>query len=114
MNFPFGTPVDLLKRTAAGHDEYGDETDTVTTETVVGAFSPGGVAGAGRSGSESDTTGVITQPTVYLPPGVDLSSLDAIRVDGRVYEVDGNPIPWSNPFTGLQFGVEVRLTGRES
>lgn len=115
MTFPFGQDIVLVLRTSTGVDEFGDEAGTVVERTVVGAFSPGGVTAGGRAGSESDATGVVTQPTVYLPStSADLSFLDAVRVDGVTYEVDGRPIVWRNPFTGARPGVEVRLATRET
>jgi hypothetical protein len=58
---------------------------------------------------------VVLQPAVYLPADVvDLTRLDAVRVDGVTYEVDGRPITWQNPLTGARPGVEVRLTTRET
>lgn len=113
--FPFGQDIVLIRRTTTGNDEWGDESGTTAEETVTGAFSPGGMIGGGRAGSEADGLGVVTQPTVYLPGAtVDLSFLDAVRVDGITYEIDGQPIPWRNPFTGNRPGVEVRLAARET
>lgn len=116
MPFPFGQDIVLIRRSTTGNDEWGDESGTTTEETVTGAFSPGGmIGGGGRSGSEADGLGVVTQPTVYLPGAtVDLSFLDAVRVEGVTYEIDGQPIPWRNPFTGNRPGVEVRLAARET
>lgn len=108
MRFPFGQSIVLIRRTSSGVDEYGDDAPISTEETVVGAFSPKGSA-------EASGTGVVTQPTVYLPAeAADLTFLDAVRVNGITYEVDGAPMVWDNPFTGERFGVEVRLTGRET
>ncbi|NUT04720.1 MAG: hypothetical protein HOV76_14670 [Hamadaea sp.] len=108
MQFPFGQEITLIFRTPGNTDEYGDETGTATEETVLGAFSPKGSA-------EANGTGIVTQPTVYIPPRpADLTFLDAVRVAGITYEIDGAPIVWDNPFTSESFGVEVRLTGRET
>jgi hypothetical protein len=115
VTFPFGQDVVLLLRTSTGVDEFGDDTASVVERTVRGAYSPGGVVGGGgRAGAESETTGVVLQPTVYLPAdATDLNRLDGVRVDGVTYEVDGQPIRWNNPFTGAKPGIEVRLAARE-
>jgi hypothetical protein len=55
---------------------------------------------------------VTTQPTVYYLPGTDVDAVDAVTVNGLLYEVDGEPNVWPpSPFTGWQpeYSVEVRL-----
>jgi hypothetical protein len=104
VTFPFGRDVSLVRRTKSGTDAYGNDAFTTTTTVVKGAFAPGG--------STEQVQGqdvLITQPTVYLPAGTDVSAVDAIDIDGDRFEVDGTPNHWMNPFTGWQPGVEVRL-----
>ena len=104
MTFPFGQSVSLVRRTVTGQDAFGNDVYAAVSTVVPGAFAPGG--------STEQVQGqdvLITQPTVYLPPGTDVSAVDAIDVAGDRYEVDGSPNHWSNPFTGHAFGVEVRL-----
>lgn len=109
VTFPFGREIGLIRRTKLPTpDAYGDDQYTVTEETVRGAYSPAGSA-------EAKGTGVVTQPTVYLPPGLaPLTFNDAVRVDGVIYEIDGDPMDWQNPFTGHKPGIEVRLVGRST
>jgi hypothetical protein len=102
VTFPFGTPITLITRSGETTDSYGDEDVTATEVTVIGAFDPGG----GYS-EQDDTTD--TRPSVLLPPGSVVTWIDAVRVAGITYEVDGPPMPWNNPLTGRQFGVQVRL-----
>ena len=104
MIFSFGRSVSLVRRSKSGTDAYGNDVFATTSTVVAGAFAPGG--------STEQVQGqnvVITQPTLYLPPGTDVSAVDAIDIDGDRFEVDGTPTDWVNPFTGWNPGVEVRL-----
>jgi hypothetical protein len=104
--FPFGQPVLLSKRVRSGVDGLGNDVFTTVDSVVVGAFNPGG--------SSEFTDGratVVTQPTVYLPSGTDVSAIDFVTVGGVVFEVDATPLVWVNPFTGWAPGIEVRLKG---
>lgn len=105
MTFPLAEPVTLLANGAVTTDDYGDPVPAQTSVTVLGAFNPG-------MSTEDDTqdTGR-TQPEVYLPPGTDVSWIDAVQVRGATYQVDGVPDEWVNPFTGWNPGVVVRLSG---
>lgn len=104
MDFPYGVPVTVVTRTASGRDADGNTTWTETSVTVTGAFAPGGSSELIQG---QDT--VITQPTVYLPSGTAVQPTDRVTVAGLTYEVDGSPNEWINPFTGSDFGVEVKL-----
>lgn len=104
MTFPFGRSVSLVRRSKSGTDAYGNDAFTTTSTVVRGAFAPGG--------STEQVQGqnvLITQPTLYLPAGTDVSSVDAVDIDGDRFEVDGSPNDWTSPFTGWSPGVEVRL-----
>lgn len=104
MTFPFGQVVSLVKRVKSGEDALGNDVFSTSSTDVLGAFTPGG---SSEQVQGQDT--VITQPTVYLPAGTDVSAVDAIDVEGDRYEVDGSPNDWQNPFTGWRPGVEVKL-----
>lgn len=104
MTFPFGQPITLVIRTKGEPDSFGNDTWTTTTTTVAGAFNPGASAELVQ-GQDILTV----QPTVYLPPGTVVGAIDAVQVGGEQYEVDGSPNTWTNPFTGWQAGVEVKL-----
>lgn len=99
--FPYGHQITLVRRIAGPEDDYGDETVTTAEETVTGAFDPGGFS------ERDDVTDV--RPAVLLPPGHDLTFLDAVRYAGVTYEVDGPPQVWDSPFTGRKFGMRVPL-----
>jgi long-subunit fatty acid transport protein len=93
-----------LTRTKGAPDAYGNDTWTTTSSTVRGAFNPG------TSSELVQGQDLLTvQPSVYLPTGTAVTAVDAVQVGGQVYEVDGSPNDWANPFTGHAFGVEVRL-----
>lgn len=100
---PFGQQITLVKRVPGPKDDYGDDTFSTTEVVVLGAFDPGG--GYGEQGADT----VDTRPSLLLPPGVDLDWTGAVTVGGVTYEVDGPPMPWSSPFTGHAFGVQVKL-----
>jgi hypothetical protein len=104
VTFPFGQTVTLVKRVKSGTDAFGNDVFSTTSVDVLGAFTPGG-----SSEQVQGQDVVITQPTVYLPAGTDVSAVDAIDVAGDRYEVDGSPNDWRNPFTGWRPGVEVKL-----
>lgn len=53
--------------------------------------------------------GVIVGLAVYMPAGTDVTARDRLRVRGEVYEVDGEPALWRNPFTGWAPGIEVAV-----
>lgn len=107
MPIRFTTPVDLTSRTVSGRDPLGNDVYTTTVTTVDGIFAPGSSAELVQG---QDV--VTTQPTVFLPTGSDLSAVDAVKVNGLQFEVDGDPNVWPpNPYTGWQpeFSVEVKL-----
>jgi hypothetical protein len=104
--FPFGEPVTPVVRVKrASPDELGNDVfDDVPGAAVRGAFDPGGSVEQVQGQSL-----VISQPSVYLPAGTDLSAVDALLIRGDTFEVDGRPSDWVNPFTGWHPGVHVKL-----
>jgi hypothetical protein len=106
VTFLFGQPITLLKRVKRTQpDSFGNDVfDAVPQVTVTGAFNPG--TSVELVQGEDILT---TQPTVMLPPGTQVAAIDAVQVDGLVYEVDGSPNAPVNPFTGWQPGVVVKL-----
>ena len=103
MIFSYGEPITLLANGASTPDEYGDPIPTQTSTVVLGAFDPG----LSAENEAQDTA--TAQPTVYLPPGTDVSWIDAVQVRGTTYQVDGSPNSYTSPFTGATFGVVVKL-----
>ena len=47
--------------------------------------------------------------TLYgIPAGTDITPADRMRVRGVVYDVDGDPATWRNPYTGWAPGYVVQ------
>lgn len=46
---------------------------------------------------------------VAIPPGTDVDRHDRISIDGQVWQIDGWPQPWANPFTGARGGFTIRV-----
>lgn len=104
MIFGYGIPITLIARTKAAPDALGNDTWTTVESTVTGVFDPGG------SNEQVQGQDLLTQqPTVYLPSGTVIGAVDAVRVNGDVYEVDGSPNAPQSPFTAWQPGIVVRL-----
>jgi hypothetical protein len=107
--FPFGLTVTLIGKTVTGVDSYNDDVYGTTSTTVAGClYAPGGSVDLVQ-GQEQ----VITQPTLYMPTGTDVTAVDQITVPGfGTFEVDGPPQVWPpHPRTGWQptNSVVVRL-----
>jgi hypothetical protein len=104
VTFPFGQPITLITRTKAAADSLGNDTWTTVETPVFGAFNPG--ASTEIVQGEDLLT---VQPSVYLPAGTQVSAVDAVRVAGLIYEVDGSPNEMVSPWTGKDFGIVVKL-----
>lgn len=107
--FPHGEPVTVITRQRTGVDRQGVDVFTDSETVYSGAFDP-------AIGSESDQLQdqVSTTPGVYLPYTAAVTASSRVLVRGLLYEVDGEPAYWRNPFTGLEAGVQVplrRVTG---
>lgn len=71
---------------------------------------PGCAVAPGTSSEENaGRTAVIAGLTVYLPAGADVRPADRIEIRGVVYDIDGEPGDWRNPFTDTRAGLEVAL-----
>ena len=83
----------LLRRVPSGEDALGDFTYTVVEDAVACELQQAG------SGEEHEGATQTSRWRVWLPAGAgDLGGWDAIRVDGQVYELDGDPAPvWHPP-----------------
>lgn len=95
-------------RQATTKDAYGNTVPTGEPDRaeIYGAgFDPGGSI-ALREGGRDGTTAT---PTLYLPPGADITSRDRVEVRGLTYEVNGEIADWRNPLTGAAPGLVVPL-----
>ncbi len=52
---------------------------------------------------------VVTQPTLMVEFDRETHPLDQWRCRGDLYEVDGKPAAWRNPFTGWEAGQVIKL-----
>lgn len=60
--------------------------------------------------TEVGRTAVITGLTVSFPAGTSVTSSSRVRVRGTVWDVEGKPFAWRNPFSGHEPGVVANLT----
>jgi hypothetical protein len=106
VTFPFGETATITRRALAStKDIDGNDVYTTTAIPVPGcAFAP---AGSVEVVQGRDT--VTTTPTLYMPPGTVVLATDAITFRSLLYEVDGTPAVYTNPFTGWNPGVVARL-----
>lgn len=107
--FPFGQTVTLVTRTVTGTDDDGNDVYTPTPVPVENI--PVWPTGSAELIQGQDT--VTTHMTCLLPPSVDPSAADAVTIGDDTYEIDGQPQPYLDPFTGLAIGTEVNLTSVE-
>lgn len=102
-----GNATVILVSVETTKSDMGDTTTETTETTIPGcAVAPRGTVE--RADPRFPST--ITGKTIYLPasaPAVD--SDDKVRIDGVLYEVDGEEGSWVSPFTGRRFGFEVAV-----
>lgn len=70
-----------------------------------------GCAVAPRDAEEDNPGGrqqVIAGFNIYAPAGTSVLPTDRLRVRGEVHEVHGEPGVWTNPWTDVTEGVEIR------
>lgn len=102
----------LLQREATGStDELGNETKTDSvTSTVVELQPRTAKEGAANEEISSDDF------TAFFLPSEDLTTADAIVIEGRTYEMDGLPQTWVHPITQVPTYIEApvrRVAGAE-
>lgn len=110
--YPYGETVTVLEATSSTDPFSGEETQgdwSAPTETVVEDC-----AVAYRTSNETNDEGhvsqVITGLVLYGPYSMPITAQSRIRLaNGDVWEVDGKPAFWKNPFTGWEAGCEVNL-----
>lgn len=108
MRFPFGVTVTIVRAAPGGVDPYGDPIPGATTRIDIPRCGL-----APRMSTESTARGrqgVIVGQTVYLPDGSPtVLYVDQLEVAGVLYDIEGEPGEWSNPFTGWVPGSEVAI-----
>lgn len=103
MRFGHGITVTVHRTTT---DRYGDTTDT-------SSHSLDGCGLASRSSAENtDRRDTVSTVRVLLaPPGADIVATDVVELpDGTRWDVTGDPVAPSSPFTGWTPGVAATLT----
>ena len=91
-------------------DRYGDVTPVWTDREIpVHGMAPGA-----QERSDGDRTSEEVAWTVYAPSGTVVSSKDSAIIDGREYQVIGQPADWSrSPFPFGDAGVVIELRNQE-
>ena len=99
--------ISRIRHTPGGLDQYGDPVPSSVSETTIpGAFV------APRMSEELQTrsrAGVAVGLTLFAPAGTDLRFTDQVRVDGDVFDVDGEVARWEHPGSGWAPGITVAL-----
>lgn len=107
MTFPYAKTVVLSMRVLLpAPDPYGNDQYTLqpVTLTPVVVWPTG--ATEQMQGQDLSTSGV----TALLPAGTDVDAIDKLTIDGKDYEIDGQPASFLSPFSGFTPGVQVSLT----
>lgn len=101
-------PVQIVRRGPSGTtDDYGNEIPGETVVSTVCEFQNQ----RGRSDAEDGSHNELAESRwdVFLPADTDITSGDALIVDGLEYEVDGEAWPVRNPLTQTMSHVEVTV-----
>lgn len=119
-----GATVDVLRAPGRVTDPFshggGAEADVLdwSLGSVIGTYLNVPIAPEGSLELSTPTTPLLVESkvTLYMPYNADVSRHDRVVVKDHplagTYEVDGNPAPWQNPFTGATPGRVVRLGER--
>jgi hypothetical protein len=104
-SFPFAEAVVIVTRSVTGQDGDGNDVYGTVEVSTSGAFAPEGSIELVQGQAT-----VISRPTIYLSLGAPTpAASDRVRVRGQLYEIDGEPLVFLNPFTGDQPGAVLRL-----
>lgn len=77
-------------------DRYGDKVSSVEHSISGWVLSPGG-----SSEDQNHNDQVSEQRTAYGPPDVDVEANDEVVLsDGSVWQMNGAPLPYHDPFAG--------------
>lgn len=108
---PNGDTVTIVRPGPPTEDIYGNDVPGPPSEIVVSgcAVAPRDGTGAGANEITDARDTVIVGLTLFAPHGTDIRATDRIRVDGDLYEVDGQAGSFRSPFTGSVGPVVVSL-----
>lgn len=105
VTLPFPESFAIITQTVIGQDGDGNDVYGPTETPTAGAFAP-----AGSTELIQGETVVLDHDTIYLTDGAPTPGpLDKIRARGLVYDVDGTPGQFHNPYTGEEPGAVLRL-----
>ena len=116
MYFEYGEEVEVIPRGSLADDPYAED-DYVPTPPRATHRVPVPVPVFPAATAEDPTTQepytVSTSPTAFFPYGYDIHEHDQVRVLtgplAGLYNVDGTPGHWKNPFTGWSPLTSVKL-----
>lgn len=109
MSFPFGETVTRLRATVST-DVYGGPTLDWTSPDELEIDGCGIAPRANGDLEDTARAGAVIGFTLYGPPDADIGYKDRVRrANGDLFEVDGEPGRWVNPFTGYRHGVTAAL-----
>jgi hypothetical protein len=118
MPVTFTVPITLISRGVTGRDGDGNDVYGETVTVVQGVYAPADGNGTGGNENTDARDTVIEGAAVYLPAPAP-TAVDAIRIFGLDFEIEGTPQDWSlqpHPFTGWVPSLPVivrvrRVTG---
>ena len=116
--FGAGVPVVLVRRRLvvdpySGEETLGDWANATRTTLAGCAVAPT----SSEEAPNVDYDRLVSKRTVYAPYGVDIRPDDRLELpvpDGGIWQVDGYPSHWRNPYTGDKFGCIVVVTRVEA
>lgn len=98
-------PITIVHRTTSGDtDAFGNDVPTETLISTTGELQQ-------RQRKEAEDEGELSdaQWTLFLLPGTDIATGDAIVCDGQIYELVGDPWDARNPRTQIFSHIECTL-----
>lgn len=102
---PFAETLTIITRTKTGVDGDGNDVYGPVEVETRGAFAP-----QGSTELIQGQATVLTHDTVYLVEGSPVPGpQDQVRRGTTVYDIDGTPRTYLNPFTGHQPGPVLAL-----
>lgn len=100
------------KYNGTGQDPKGNDVESWAAPVDLGiyAFNPGVSSEPFVSGHDAR---VVTEPCVYAPPSAQVSARDRLTVRGVLFEVDGDPLDFRNPYGSEMDGLQINLRAVE-
>lgn len=96
-----------VRHAPGGVDQYGDPIPGTTTETAMPDWFIAPRTSDDIEGRARD--GVTVGLNLYTPFAADLLRTDQVKVNGELYDIDGEIAPWKHPWTGWEAGQVAAL-----